>query len=55
MVRNRIAEMILSMPINFQISQLYHHIIIIGVRFYKNIPERLRMISTFRGVVFFTL
>lgn len=31
---------------------MYHHIIIIGVRFYKNIPERLRVISAFRGMVF---
>ena len=36
----------------FRTSQLYHHIIIIGVRFYKNIPERLRVIFAFRGVVF---
>ena len=28
--------------------------IIIGVRFYKNIPERLSLIAAFRGVVFFT-
>lgn len=34
---------------------MYHHIIIIGVRFYKNIPERLRLIAAFRGVVFIIL
>lgn len=30
------------------------HIIIISVRFYKNIPERLRVISAFWGAIFST-